>query len=250
MDLDNLASQHLRLGEIDEALKHSEKAIGIRRQLHAGSPGSRKHALNLVQAISHLGAIQRQAGRVAAARASFASARELLEKHAAAHPYDTAIPGLLGGALTDEAVAIAEEQTPETARPLLARAIEILTPLGSTPAARPDDRERLSEVLWQSARIDRAIGSSPSAASADARRLALWKLRPPAELANLALKNLARATLIGYGRSPVPDQLRPIRDRDLDLAASDLHLAFANGFNNLAMLRSHPDASLLLDART
>jgi hypothetical protein len=96
-------------------------------------------------------------------------------------------------------------------------------------------------------RIDRALGNSADAARADARRLALWKGRPAHELADLALKEAARATLIGYGKTPVPEQARLIRDRDLDLAASDLRLAISHGFTDLATLRSRPDSWLLLE---
>jgi serine/threonine-protein kinase len=246
VDLENLGEQYLDLGQIDEGLTHYRKALGIREHLHTVRPENREYSLDLAQALSRIGAIQRHADRAGAARASLARARDLLETLAAAHVGDAAISGRLGAALTDEGVAVAEEQKPQTALPLLARAIEMLTPLGTAATARPDDRERLSEALWHLARIQRALGHPVDAARADAERQSLWKGRPAHELAELALKEAARASLIGYGKSLIPNRARSIRDGDLDLAASDLRLAISHGFSNLAMLRSHPDASLLL----
>ncbi len=104
----------------------------------------------------------------------------------------------------------------------------------------------MSEALWQSARIDRSLGKSSDAARIDAQRLALWKGRPADELAALALKEASQITLIGYGKAPVPEQLRSVRDRDLDLAADDLRLAIAQGFADLAMLQSDPGSATLL----
>jgi serine/threonine-protein kinase len=247
IDLENLGEQYVDLGEIDEGLTHYQKALGIRQQLHLVRPGDRTYTLDLVQGISRIGAIQRQAGRAGAARESFTLARELLETLAATHVDDAAIPSRLGAALTDEGVAVAEEQKPQPALTLLARAIDILAPRGAAATATRDDRERLSEALWHLARVDRALGNSPAAARADAQRLAVWKGRPVQELADLALKEAARVTVIGYGRTPILEQAKPIRERDLELAASHLRLAVSDGFTNLAMLRSHPDSWLLLE---
>ncbi len=245
--LENLGEQYVNLGQVDDGLKHYLKALGIRKQLHLAHPENREYTLNLVQAFFMIGDIQRRAGRAAAARESLTQASELLKQLAAAAPRDTAISGQIGMALTREAVALAEEQKPEAALPLLARALDILTPLGSPAKAGQEDRERLSEAFWQSARIDRAIGKSADAARIDAQRLALWKERPAAELAALALKEARRSTLIGYGKTPIPDDAKLVRERDLDLAAADLRLAICQGFADLAMLRSHPDSAVLIE---
>ncbi len=74
------------------------------------------------------------------------------------------------------------------------------------------------------------------------------KMTTPAddELAALALKEARRTTLIGYGKTPVPEHAKLVRDRDLDLAAADLRLAISQGFTDVAMLHSDLDSAILL----
>ncbi len=122
IQLDNLGEQYIDLGEVDEGLGYYLKALRIREWLYLAHPGNREYALDFIQAGATVGAIQRHAGRVGAARESFTRARELLEQLAALHPGDAAIAGRLGTALTHEAVALAEEPKSETALNLLARA--------------------------------------------------------------------------------------------------------------------------------
>ncbi|HLN30630.1 MAG TPA: protein kinase [Gemmataceae bacterium] len=244
--IENLGEQYVDLGQVDEGFPHYLRALRLRKDLHLARPENREYALELSQALSKLAAVQRHAGRGGAARESLTQARELLEQLAATHSSDAAISGRLGTALTDEAVALAEEQKPEAALPVLARALDLLTPLGSAAKAKQEDRERLSEALWQLARIDRAIGKSADAVPIDAQRSALWKGRPAAELAALALKEGTRATLIGFGKTPISERAKLVRELDLDLAAADLRLAISQGFTDLAMLRSHPDSAVLL----
>ncbi|MGO9464882.1 MAG: hypothetical protein ACLQVF_12115 [Isosphaeraceae bacterium] len=128
--------------------------------------------------------------------------------------------------------------------PLLMRGASISFP--PLAKAGQEDRQRLSEVLWQLARIDRAIGKSADAARIDTQRLALWKGRPAAELPALALTEARRITLIGYGKTPVYEHAKLLRDRDLDLAAADLRLAISQGFADVALLQSDPDSAVLL----
>ncbi len=246
IQLDNLGEQYIDLGEVDEGLGYYLKALRIREALHLVHPGNREYALDFIQAGATVGAIQRHAGRVGAALESFTRARELLEQLAAAHPGDAAIAGRLGTALTHEAVALAEEPKSETALNLLARAVDILTPLGAPAKADREHRERLSEALWQSARVHRAFGKSADAVRIDAQRVALWRDRPPGELVALALKETSLAALIGYGKTPVPRIAVSARELDLDLAASNLKLAIARGFRDFRMVQSHPDSQLLL----
>jgi len=245
--LENLGEQYVDLGRVDEGLPHYQRALRLLKELHLVHPGNREYALGLIEALFMIGAVQRHAGHAGPARESLTPARELLEQLAAAHPGDAAISGRLGMALTREAVSLAEEQKPEAARALLARAVDILTPLGSPAKADPEDRERLSEALWQLARIERAFGKSAEAVPIDEQRLTLWKGRPAAELAALALKEASRSMLIGYGKTPIPQDAKPARDRDRDLAAADLRLAITQGFTDLAMIRSHPDSAALLE---
>jgi tetratricopeptide (TPR) repeat protein len=245
--LENLGEEYVDLGRVDEGLRHYLRALGIRQELHRAHPGSREYALDLATALSTLGAIQRHAGQAAAALQSLTQARELLEQLASARAGDAATSGRLGMALTQEAVALAEEQKPQLALPLLARARDLLTPLGTAAKANPEDRERLSEALWQISRLDRASGNSAEADRIDPERLALWKGRPAAELAAVALKEASRATLIGYGKTPVSERAKAVRKLDLDLAAADLRLAISHGFTDLALIRSHPNSAFLLE---
>ena len=245
--LENLGEQFVDLSQVDKGLKHYREALGIRQQLYLMRPGNREYTQGLVEAWFMIGNIQRHAGYAADARESFAQARKLLERLVAGEPGDATDPGQLGMALTREAVALAEERKPEAALPLLAQAREILTPLCSAAKAGQEDRQRLSEALWQLARIDRDLGKAADAARIDAERLALWTGRPAKELADLALQEAGRITVIGYGKTPDSEQARSIRDHDLDLAAADLRLAISQGFTDLAQLRSNPDSSALLE---
>ncbi len=245
--LENLGEQFVDLSQVDKGLKHYREALGIRQQLYLMRPGNREYTQGLVEAWFMIGNIQRHAGYAADARESFTQARKLLERLVAGEPGDATDPGQLGMALTREAVALAEERKPEAALPLLAQAREILTPLCSAAKAGQEDRQRLSEALWQLARIDRDLGKAADAARIDAERLALWTGRPAKELADLALQEAGRITVIGYGKTPDSEQARSIRDHDLDLAAADLRLAISQGFTDLAQLRSNPDSSALLE---
>lgn len=83
----------------------------------------------------------------------------------------------------------------------------------------------------------------------DALRAAVWKVRPPGELAALALEETTRAVLIGYGKTPVSPPALSVRALDLDQAAANLQLAIARGFNDLHTLRSHPDSTFLLSRK-
>ncbi len=244
--LENLGEEYVDLGQVDVGLLHYLKALAIRRELHRAHPGSKEYALDLATALATIGEVQLHAGQVSPARDSFTRTRELLEQLLAAHPGDAAIAGRIGAALTHEAVALADEPKSDAALGLLVRADDILTPLGSSAKADREDRERLSEALWQLARIDRAVGKSADALRADARREALWRDRPPGELATLALKETSQATLIGYGKTPVPPTAVAVRELDLDQAASNLQLAVARGFRDVHTLRSHPDFWILL----
>ena len=74
----------------------------------------------------------------------------------------------------------------------------------------------------------------------------LWRDRPPAELASLALKQTTEAALIGYGNTPVSPVALSVRQLDLDQAAANLQLAVARGFRDLGKLQSYPDSRFLL----
>ncbi len=121
--------------------------------------------------------------------------------------------------------------------------------LGLVPATGDvsvEERGWRSEALWDLARVLRAQGRAAEAAAADDERAALWRRSPSAELVDLAFRQLERALVIGYGKTPVADRAAAVRDLDLAQAADNLRLAIAGGFNDLGKLRSHPDSKVLL----
>jgi len=245
-NIEYLAEQYADLDRVSEALPFYQRGIQIRRQFHDGHPENRDYALALVEALSTLGAIQRHAGDSAAALESLREARAVMEKLVATSPGDPALQGRLGAALTQEATSLADLNRPKTALPLLQRSVEILSVVSTSSAAEVRDREWLSEALWERARILRASNQSTEADEVERARKALWKDRPPGELAALALKQAGRAAVIGYGKTRVPAGAQSIRELDLIQAAANLQLAIAWGFKDLPMIQSNPDSALLL----
>ena len=117
-------------------------------------------------------------------------------------------------------------------------------------AASPADdeaRDWLSESLWELARVLRALGQTRTAEESDADREGLWKTQSPAKLAALALRETEKAAMIGYGKIPLTESGRAVRERDLNQAAANLKLAISLGFNDLATLRKDPNAWALLE---
>ena len=221
------------------------EGIQIRRQLFTAHPEKRAYLLDLADALSTLGNIERHAGDSTAARESFFDARSLLERGAAATPGDDMLQVRLGAALIREASALADLREPEKARPLLDRAVKILSDASVSSTEEAQRREWRSEALWELARILRVLKNTAEADRVDAQRVALWQDRPPAELATLALKQTSLAALIGYGKTPVSPAALSVRELDLDQAAANLQLAIARGFRDIRMLQSHPDSQIL-----
>jgi tetratricopeptide (TPR) repeat protein/tRNA A-37 threonylcarbamoyl transferase component Bud32 len=242
--LENLGEQYLDLGNVDAGLPSYKRAIEIRQKLHSAHPETWAYSLEFADALVKLGAIQRHTGDSRAALNSFSEARGLFESLADKAPADAKVALRRAIALVQEAVATAEAEKPSSAIPLLQRAVEELSPLvreGSDLEAR----EALSKALWHLARIHRLLNGHADAARLDAQRTELWKGRPAVELADLALKELAPATLIAYGKSDVPGRARAVREQDLDLAAAHLRLAIDNGFADLNKLNQNRDFGIL-----
>ena len=126
---------------------------------------------------------------------------------------------------------------------------DVLYVLGLPPIAGGAgalERRWRSEALWDLARVLRARKLLAEADKADGERVALWKDRPPSELVDVALQQLERALVIGYGKTPISDRARTVRELELAQAAANLRLAVSRGFNDLRKLRSHPDSTFLL----
>ena len=75
----------------------------------------------------------------------------------------------------------------------------------------------------------------------------LWEGQPGQGLANLALVQVGRAALIGYGKTPSVGLGRQARDLDLELAVMNLKLAITRGFADVPALRSRPESTVLLE---
>jgi hypothetical protein len=241
-----LGEQYLDLGQAADALPDYGNVIRIRRELADAHPANRDAALDLFKAISKLGTVQRLAGQSAAAQNSFALARRVLEQVKAGAPVDNDTLGWTAATFTQEAAAMAGQGKTEGAKALLERAAEILSPRVTPSSPDATERECLTETLWELARILRTLKRGPEADQIDARRVALWKGRPPGELVDLALKQVERAALVGYGKTPASGPPKTIRELDLDQAASSLTLAVSQGLTDLDKLQTHRDSNLLL----
>jgi serine/threonine protein kinase len=243
--LDNLGEQYIDLGQVERGLPYYREAIQMRRQLLREHPERRAYLLDLAEGLSLLGNIQRHAGDSAAARDLFSEAVALLDRGAAVAPGDEVRQVKLGAALVQEARAVADLREPERARELLERAVKTLADAAvtSTGEAR---REWQNAALWELARVLRVVNKLPEADKVDARRVALWHDRPADELAALALRQTTGATMIGYGKTPVPPSALAVRQLDLDQAAGNLKLAVVRGFRDVGMLKAHPDSQFLL----
>jgi eukaryotic-like serine/threonine-protein kinase len=246
IQLANLGEQYVDLGQVDRGLPYYRRGIQIRRQLLMAHPEKRAYLLDLAEALSALGSIQRHAGDSTAARESFLDARSLLERGAAATPSDGVIQVRLGSALTREASALADLREPEKARLLLERAVKALTDASVSSSDEAERRESRSAALWELARILRGLNNTAEADRVDAQRVLLWRNRPPRELAALALKQTSMAAVIGYGKAPLPPEARSVFKLGLDQAVVTLQLAVARGFRDVRMLQSHPDFPILL----
>jgi tetratricopeptide (TPR) repeat protein len=267
---DNLGEQYLDLGRVAEALPCFKDAIEIRRKLCAAHSGNREYAFDLARALGTLGTILRHVGQFSAAHDLFGEARGILEDLSRTARDDDVAQGQsatanigefasqwaplclpiasswLGVTLLGEAATLTDQGQPEKALPLVQQAVDALGGSPQTGGQAIQDRGWLTEALWEQACLFRALNRPDDAARADAQRIVLWQKRPPSELAALALKETARANLVGYGKTPLPDSAKPVRERELELAATNLRLAISQGFKDLHMLEAHPDSPVLL----
>jgi serine/threonine-protein kinase len=271
--LDNLGEQYVDLGRVAEGLPIYRRSLGILRELSAAHPDNRTYALETFRSLYRLGTIERHTGSFKKAQESFAELRKILDNRSAATPGDAALPVLLGAVLDQEANSLFEQGFAEDAKLRLEQALMRLRarPEPTTPGEEGTARRRAgrdvlyvlgivppdgdvaieaqrwqSEALWDLARVLRALKRPRDAKDADSQRIALWNTRPPAELADMAMRQLDRAVLIGYGKTAIPVPARAVRELDLDQAAANLELAIALGFSDLHKLKSHPDATFLL----
>jgi hypothetical protein len=125
-----------------------------------------------------------------------------------------------------------------------ARALESLA---GSPNAQSEQRDYLTEVLQARAVFLRSLNQTSAAEKSDAERLALWEGQPGQGLANLALVQVGRAALIGYGKTTLVGPGQQARALDLELAAVNLKLAINRGFTDVPALRARPESTVLLE---
>jgi hypothetical protein len=230
---------------VTEGLPHYRRAVQIRRELLKARPGDRVRALDLADQLAMLATVERHGGDSAEAERSYAQAVAVLEPMGPAAA-DSDVQIRRGVFLMGEGRAMADQGLDTRALSFVRKAVEILAPFGSSATADPRPRQRLTEALWETARLLRRTGGSNEADVLDAERLALWKDQPPGVLAALAMEELTQAATVGYGRLPVGDRAQAVRRLDLDLAADNLRMAASLGFRDFHPLRRNPDAVLLL----
>jgi tRNA A-37 threonylcarbamoyl transferase component Bud32/tetratricopeptide (TPR) repeat protein len=243
--LQNLGEQYADLGTPEPGLAFYRKAVKVRQQMLAKHPGDRYRRLALAEQIAKLAMMERHAGDSAAAERSYAAAVETLDDWPAAAG-DSGVQVSRGASLMGEGLAAADQGFVARALPLLDQALKILGPLGATATKDPTARQRLTEALWETARLRRRAGQPDEAELRDAERRALWKDRSPAPLAALAMEETDRAALVGYGEIFVNDRVEAVRQLELDLAAENLRMAAALEFCDPTAFRSYPNRSLLL----
>ncbi len=246
--LDNLGEQSVDLGRPAEGLRHYEEAIRIRRELSRTNRGNRQYLIELVQALVALGNIERHMGDAEAALRFFADARKALEAALTATPGDPALEFQLAVAFAHEADSLADRAQAEQAKTLLQDAASRFRKLASraAPADEPLlEREKRSETLWNLGRVLRDLKLPAEADRVDGERVDLWKAQPIEELVDLALKHLTRATLVGYGKTPLSAQARAVRQLDLDQAAGEVKMAVERGLQDLDKLEAVPEWRLL-----
>ena len=144
-----------------------------------------------------------------------------------------------------QAETLIDQSQWEQAQKVLDRAVEVLSHDLAAVGASKRLREVLTEALWERARVLRTLDHKAEAEKLDRERESLWKDQPPADLAALALGEVARAAVVDYGKAPARRLANSPLDRDLARAAANLNLAISLGFKSLATVKSHPDFLLL-----
>jgi tetratricopeptide (TPR) repeat protein len=237
-------AQYLDLGDVPQALPHYRREAAIFEELVTSRPDSPEYVLTLVDAIAKVATIERHAGDPAAAVESLKRAENVLERLADPSGKPRSRHGAI---LTAHAAAAADLRQADLAVGLLQRAFTIFSSLDSNTSTDDQTREFRGDALRERARVLRANGKLEEARASEEDWTALWKDQPPARLAAVALKETSQALLIGYGKTPITDVGRELRELELDRAAALLRLAISLGFRDIAQLRQNPDSWALLE---
>jgi serine/threonine-protein kinase len=244
LGLENLGETYVDMGRVNEGLPHYQEAVEIRQALLAAHPGDLNYTTVLAEALIKIGDIERQAADLGNADRSYDRARAILEPREAR---DSASPIALADVLNRKASLLAEFGQLDQSLSLLGRAANLARTTLKTTADDIKARRVLSESLWEQARLLRARRRKAEANATDEQRATLWVDRPTDGLVDLATSHAARANLVGYGKTPVPQAGQRARELDRDQASADLQLAIAKGFTHIHSLRDNLDLGPLLD---
>jgi serine/threonine-protein kinase len=243
--LPNLGDQYLRLGRVDEGLPCFREAVAVRRRILDHALKDRDRILAVVDQLALLGTVERHAGHPVEAERAYAEAVAVLEPLAAG-ANDPAVRLRQAHLVMGEGLTAANQGRQAQALTKLRRALELLTPPGSTASTDPMARRRLTEALWYCSRFLQSSDDREEAGRMEARRKAVWNDRPPVDLADLAMEEAVESATIGPGPSFDDAAVAAVRRLDLDLAAENLRTAIELGFRDFATLRKKHDSAPLL----
>ena len=179
----------------------------------------------------------------------FTEAESILDRFLGSSSGDSTLRIWLAVVLNSEANTMMDRDQAEAARPLLERAAALFRPQPDRPTPAGElalERQTRGEVLWDLARVLRALKMPTEASRADLERAGVLAACAPDELVDLALKETSGAVVIGLGKTDVSQRAKAVRELDLDQAAANLRLAVERGFKDLNRLEAHPDAPVLL----
>ncbi len=157
--LQNLGEQYADLGTPEAGLTYYRRAVLVRQQLLAARPLDRDRNLTLADQLALLAKVERHAGDSSRAQRSYADAVAAL-KPLGSETAAADVELRRGTFLMGEGIAEADQGRTDEALALLRRAVEILKPFGSSAKDDPKPRWRLSEALWETARLLRRTGQS------------------------------------------------------------------------------------------
>lgn len=241
--IENVGETYTDEGNPAEGLKHYREALRLRKEVLTAHPGSAGYVGDVVNALVRIGDLESQNGDLSDAGQSYHEARTMLEST----PRARSIQGLLAAVLEREGVNLLAMGERDAGIKRLHESADMARP--SIRGENPDGRERetLSEVLWQLARLYRAEGQHEKAKALDEERSALWPSPRAAVLVELASGLAARANLVGYGKARISAAGENSRALDRRQAEDCLRLALARGFSDQDKIRTNPDLAPLLE---
>ncbi len=236
--IDNLGEQYIDLGEPENGLPLYRDEVARLKELCNRAPTDTKHAVRLATALAKLGNVERHIGELGAAMRSFQDGQAAIERVGLKNDLLQSNQAALR---IRQATILNDQKKANEAIPILTSAIDVLshTKLSDNLVADDQARASLSEGLWELARAYRATGETAKAELALSQQAAVWQNQPALKAASLALtETAAQALVIGYGKTPLSDQARAIRELDLDRAARHLKLAISRGFSDPTLLKN------------